>query len=165
MLLLFAGCAENPSQGKPDESKVDGELEELLSLSETDGFVINMEVEQRNRLLGLPAEVDAEGDIARFEGLDQSTLEKLLRHSWADPRDRQNNAPSIAEFYRFMRRWPEVKAQGYAVSSLREDYRVTLEGIYVQPDDVSPELKKEFLEFAEGADELVVRHGLSAWWD
>jgi hypothetical protein len=124
-----------------------------------------MDVVERDRLLGLPEGADASGDITRFDEVDCATLEKLLRERWADPRDRQNLAPSIAEIFRFMKRWPEVRAYGYAVSSQRDDYRVSLEGIFVTPGDVSDQLRSEFVEFAKDADELTTDDGLVAWWD
>ncbi|MBN1910697.1 MAG: hypothetical protein JW818_13205 [Pirellulales bacterium] len=169
-VFLCAGCGDGrlPKQAAsvgPVDFTLEPELRTLLALPEDGEMEFNMNVIERDSLLGLPDGADASGDITRFDKVDVETVEKLIRGRWADPRDRQNESPSIAEIFRFMKRWPQVKTCGYAVSSKRDDYRVSLEGISVEPDEVSPELKTEFIEFANGADELETDRRLYAWWD
>ncbi len=168
--LVCVGCgdrqpAERVATPRPFDVTPDADLQSLLALPVDADFEFNMNVAERDRLLGLPDGADASGDITRFDEVDAATLEKLLRGRWADPRDRQNAAPSIAEVFRFMKRWPQVRACGYAVSSKRDDYRVSLEGVFVESGGVSRELRSEFLKLAEDADELTTDRGLSAWWD
>lgn len=106
----------------------------------------------------------AAGGIIRFEDLDAANLEQLLGEKFADPEGCQNSGPAASQSLAFMKKWPQVKAIGYAVSPERDDYRVTIEGL-VCKDNIPPELMEEFSRWRD-ADEYENRPDLlSAWWD
>ena len=95
------------------------------------------------------------GGIKRFDGLSIDDLQKLLALNFADPNDRQNNAPSIAKIAEFMKKYSCFTAHGYAVADWREDYRVTIEGVECTMAH-SVEEADAFAEMFHDADEFEV---------
>ena len=76
------------------------------------------------------------GGICHFDKLDFSTLGFLIKEHFVDPEENQNNSLTIEEFYEFMMEWDDkanIFAHGYVVSPLRKDYRISIEGIQVDP--------------------------------
>lgn len=106
-------------------------------------------------------------DIKYFKGLTHDTLAKLIELQFADPEDAQNAAPSIQEIYDFMKEHPSVTAHGYAVSIVRDDYRISIEGLEctLPEDEITKDLIRDFVEFCNGADELHTQPLLRSWWD
>lgn len=130
---------------------------------------LNRNHARRDEILGT-ALVRYAGGIKPFSGLDASGLERLIAEAFIDPAARQNHSPTAAEFLRFMRRWPQTTAHGYAVSRRREDYRVSIEGIECRlaavPACDADRLRAEFELFCRGADEYhATDDTLFAWWD
>jgi len=126
---------------------------------------MNKDFKRRDELLNLINEQYECGGIVSFDNLDVETFKKLLDEDFVDPNRRQNYSPTAYEFYEFMVKYPQLKAIGYAVSPKRSDYRISIEGL-ICSDDISDELKIEFKEFCEEADELMVKTTrLRAWWD
>jgi hypothetical protein len=109
-------------------------------------------------------------DIERFRHLDIKTLEQLLEEGFIEPEECQNFSPTTSQIYEFMKRYPGVRCHGYAVSGLRSDCRVTLEGVEFK-GKINESLKDEFLAFSEGCDELYCNDDedgtmtLYSWWD
>lgn len=103
------------------------------------------------------------GGVERFNSVDLTTLKILLKEGFADPEDAQNSAPTFNEIVEFLEKHPKFTAHGYAVSSSRSDYRVTLEGIS-GPDDLTHSELEGFVTFAHRADEFQI-HPPYAWWD
>ena len=135
--------------------------------SAKDTFEFNMNHKKRDKLLGLSViwGKDDSGGIIYVDSLPLPLLEQLFNERFIDPNDRQNFAPSAKEFLDFMRKHPAAVAHGYVVSPNREDYRVSIEGLFVRRKDVTPELRQEFKKFCKGADELNLNGNLSSWWD
>lgn len=108
---------------------------------------------------------DASGGIEPFEWVSVETLKELVAKNYADPHDAQNESPTLGKYIRFMERFPEVRAHGYAVSPEREDYRVTVEGLqYV--GEVGDELRREFSTLCGRADDFVCTdEELFCWYD
>ena len=71
----------------------------------------------------------------------------------------------MQQFIDFMKKQPDVTAHGYAVSPKRDDYRVTIEGLWVPEEFVTPAIKAAFVEFCKDADELESDGELNSWWD
>ena len=171
LVFLQVACSDRnistaaSSANGPQAFVLDAELTRILSLDPEAALALNNDVAERDRILGLPVAFDLKGDITRFDEVNVETLELLLRGGWADPRDTQNLAPSFGDFFKFMKKWPQVKAFGYAVSSKRSDYRVSLEGLFVEEVQLTSELKAELLELAQTADEVDTNAGFYAWWD
>jgi hypothetical protein len=129
---------------------------------------LNRNHQERDRLLfGRVVQWGEEGlgGIEHFRGVGVDTLLALVARNYADPADSQNESPTLGEFIRFMEKYPQVTAHGYAVSPQRADYRVTVEGLeYAGP--VGAELRREFEAMNAGADEYVCEGGqLFCWYD
>jgi hypothetical protein len=142
-----------------------------LTSGYTTTFTYNRDSQSRDRIL-FGIEIDWEqqpGGIKQFEGLALDQLEQLVEGGFVNLQDRHNFAPSIAAFREFARQWTRcglrIAFEGYAVHPLRDDYRVSIDGITFQEDD-SGEAIAAFREFARHADELTLESGyLRAWWD
>jgi hypothetical protein len=128
---------------------------------------LNSDYQRRDALLGLnvtwsPDNVD---DALAVESIPLAVLETLLAEQFIRPADRQNASPTAGQFLEFMRKHPVVVAHGYAISRDRPDYRVTIEGLYVPAEDVTPELRQAFSDLCHNADELMTEGDLYSWWD
>jgi hypothetical protein len=130
-------------------------------------FEFNHDAEQRDSIIFGDYKPEYYFSIARFEGLSFSALEKLVTLGFADPEDAQNDAPQIQEFLDFMRGHPTAMAHGYAVSPSRDDYRVSIEGLYIAPKDMTVDLLEDFVAFCRFADDFSASmpDGCYAWWD
>lgn len=105
------------------------------------------------------------GGVRHYENLDIGKLRWLKMNNFLHTQERQNEAPSIAEFMEFMEKYPQVKAHGYVVSIDRDDYRVSIEGLMMN-GIVRPELQKDFVKLCHGADEFRLEDcHLFSWWD
>ncbi len=129
---------------------------------------LNPDFAERDRLLfgrKINWAADDSGGIERFEWVSAETLKELVAKGYADPGDAQNSSPTLGEFIRFLERFPDVKAHGYAVSPEREDYRVTVEGLqYV--GEVGDDLRREFRKLNRHADDFVCTDDeLYCWYD
>lgn len=143
-------------------TELDSEMQKILAV--TGEFQMNKDHNKRNSIIGISSDENQLGGITRFEKLDINQLDQLIRLKFADPRDCQNNSPSIGDIYKLMKKWSSVKAFGYAVSHEREDYRVSLEGFFCE-GAISQELRNDFILISKGADELETQRTLYAWWD
>lgn len=165
-IVIFCGCTSNKSKDAIiHEYKPSNEA--LKALAEVQKFSYNKDYVSRDKILKLNVDwqKDKTGGIKEFEEIDVKTFETLLVQKYIDPSDSQNESPTAKEFFQFMCKYPSIKAYGYAVSPKRNDYRVTIEGIYVLNKDITPNLKKDFMEFCKSADEISTDEGLSSWWD
>lgn len=124
-----------------------------------------MAAAERDSILGISNASYDFGGIERFSGLDVGRLDALLAAGHADPYERHNEAPSIAEFREFLAAHPRFTAHGYAVGPQRDDYRLSIEGVELRRNATSSELSA-FKKVFSGADELVMREGkLFCWYD
>lgn len=111
------------------------------------------------------------GGMARFEELDVVTLKKLIELDYADPQDKQNEAPTIAAFVELLERHAtedsDLTAHGYVIHKERDDYRVSIEGI--EGTTRFSEGLLDILKVCVSADEFEVQSDLvfnvRAWWD
>jgi len=102
---------------------------------------------------------------AAFKGLTLEKLKELRDKHFLDPSNRQNNAPTIAQFIEFMEEHSDMKAHGYAISPGRNDYRVSLEGLEFN-GECSTELQLAFVERFRQADALEFTDSrLYCWYD
>jgi hypothetical protein len=130
---------------------------------------MNRDVARRDALLGIAGQ-RASGGIVRYEDLDVKRLGALIDEGFADRDETQNGSPTIAEFYAFLREYPEGRVYGYAVSPERPDYRVSVEGVTVDLSEVIPSrrdgLRDAFARLSESADEVDTEGDfLRCWWD
>lgn len=140
-------------------------MEGFPTMRELGCFGLNGDWQRRDTLIFGNAQdwSKAMGGITRFD-LDVANLERLVAEKFVNPAEGQNFGPEVSQFLTFMKKWPQVKAVGYAVSPERDDYRVSIDGL-VCKDNITPELMEEF-NFWRDADEYENRPDLlSAWWD
>lgn len=91
---------------------------------------LNTDIAGRDKIIFGEYDPDAyAGGIRNFEGMQLDTLKKLIEKNFIRAAERQNEAPTTAQILAFMERYPEYTAHGYAVTSKRFDYRVTIEGV------------------------------------
>lgn len=130
-------------------------------------FSYNTDYLRRNEILDLEPEwgKDEWDDTVHLEAIELEQLEKLVAEKFIDPEGRQNLSPSTQEFLEFMRKYPAVVAQGYALAIKRLDYRVTLVGLFVDRKSVTPQLQWDFEQLCSEADELDTQADLYSWWD
>ena len=129
-------------------------------------FVPNLDYKLRDEILKIDFDWETEPhNVIHFNHIDVVKIEILFLNRYLNPASAQNESPFAREFFEFMCQYPQTLAHGYAVSPLRKDYRITLEGIYVPEEKVNENLKRDFLKFCQKADELAMEGSLYAWWD
>ena len=123
---------------------------------------LNKDYKLRNKILGLPEDFD---DICQFKGINPETLQELLDLKFADPSDNYNDCPTFGEFLDFMKAYPGYTAHGYATSHLRDDYRVTIEGLMKDGESTKEEIIDFVREF-KFADEFEIEDDyVYCWYD
>src|SRR5574340_423244 len=85
---------------------------------------LNKDQQTRDIILGIEHQ-KAFGGVTHFVGLSLEKLEELIKGNFLRLDEKQNSAPTIQQFYEFMKRYPQIKAHGYAVDKQRGDYRVS----------------------------------------
>jgi len=137
-------------------------------------FTMNKNCERRDEVLWGRSGDYALGGVERFDFLDWKTAQQLIDEGFANPEDAQNCAPTFKEFVDWAKRVEEkyganVVLYGYAVSPSRSDYRVTIEGCYIEEMvDVEDrdELLLECVMRFRFADEFHIdRYRFSCWYD
>ncbi len=130
---------------------------------------MNFDSEARDRILfANPANADWGRSDLKYVTLSLENVQDLWDNNFIDPDECQNDSPTTRKFYNFMKKFPgKVFAHGYATSLERgkEDYRVTIEGLLVNQEDVTEEIKKSFKRLCSKADELELDTRLYSWWD
>ena len=90
----------------------------------------NMDIKTRDTIIFGSYNPDAyRGGVMDFEGMEVSTLKKLVDMRYADPEEAQNDSPTIEEFIRWMETYDGYVVNGYVVTDKRSDYRVSIESI------------------------------------
>jgi hypothetical protein len=157
--LALAGCWFSPRQYSPSPAAV-------KALNDYGDFSYNKDFTRRDTLLKIKADwKNTAGGLVAFEGIDVATLDILIAEKYAHPLDQQNDAPTLKEIFLFMAKYPQVLASGYAVSPLRDDYRITVDSLYVARAKVTPTLRQAFMELAKNAAESGFSEDLYCWWD
>jgi len=107
---------------------------------------------------------DGKYGVRHFANLDANTLEKMIELGFADPEEKQNEAPTIGEFLEWMKVNPSYKAHGYVVCVERNDYRLSVEGVDGCGKDWE-EVRRFQLMFQD-ADEFDIEENYQrAWYD
>jgi hypothetical protein len=131
------------------------------------GPALNSDGRLRDAILKV-VDLDYDDGVAYLGDLDLATLETLVAERFL-PEFNGLRGPSTSRVLRFMRRWPAVRAYGYAVHPSRADHRVTLEGLECDLDQIAPRDRASFCaEFAaafDAADHVVTGNArTSAFW-
>jgi hypothetical protein len=118
------------------------------------GKALNQDDARRAELLGVDTKDESLG-IKRYDDLDLPRLQKLLTERFADPNTTQNDSPSIGQFFELLSSHPELKLAGYSVPISRHDYRISVDSVYVNIDEVPVDRREEveaiFEELAQTA--------------
>lgn len=111
------------------------------------------------------------GGIVRFYGIDAKTLKRLVDLKYADPTDKQNDAPTLGEFLAASEEDPLILYSGYAVSGDRDDCRVTIDACQIRENVVKakyPEwLRSRDEENYVGDPQMIDKENarVELWWD
>lgn len=104
------------------------------------------------------------GGVRHFSQMDADTLQWMVDNKFADPQDKQNDAPTLGRFLTFLKQHPNFRAIGYVVDKSRGDYRLTVEG--AEGWGLSEQDIWDFTDLAYDADEFVVGADYArAWYD
>jgi hypothetical protein len=125
-------------------------------------FEYNMNEDERNEMLGIKKE-NFGGGCARFDNVDYKTLKDLVDLNYADLEDAQNSAPTLGEFLKFIETHSNFTVHGYAISSDRDDYRISIEG--VDGDHCSKQDQEDFTNFCTIPDEFARGIHCHCWYD
>lgn len=119
--------------------------------------------QERYNLLGVSA-ANGFGGCTNFKFINVQTLKELVKKGYLDPEDKQNDAPTVGEFIKFMEKYPEFEAHGYIIDNKREDRRISIEGVSGCPQ--SEEAKEAFEEMFLNADEFNIEDDeYYCWYD
>lgn len=129
-------------------------------------FNLNKDIKTRDEIIF--DEYDPQkyvGGIRHYKELTYEQLEELDDKCFLDPEECQNYSPSIAEFMDFMKDHREFTAHGYVVSDTRDDYRVSIEGLF-KFGNITYEETIEFVDMFRCADEFTcTKEELYCWYD
>lgn len=104
------------------------------------------------------------GGVRRFECLSAKGMEQLIALGYADPDERQNDAPSIQQIFEFCKKHPEFTMHGYAVECKRPDCRISIEGVEGMSSLYSQDAERDFLKLFKDADELIFDEDQAYCW-
>jgi hypothetical protein len=90
------------------------------------------------------------GGVRAFRGMPPAVLQLLIEGGFIELEGRQNEAPTVAEFAEFGRRYPFVRYHGYATNPDRLDHRVSIEGLEADAPELTSLSYEEWVSF-EGA--------------
>lgn len=91
-------------------------------------------------------------NYADFTGMDAKTARKLIDLGYADPNDRQNEAPTLGEFVSFCEKYPEFRMNGYTIGGDRDDARISIPE--ARGTAMSDGAVQDFISLFRGADEF-----------
>ncbi len=104
-------------------------------------------------------------DIKHFEDLSYEKLKELVDGDMADPKEQQNDCPSIGEILGFLKENPRFTVHGYVVTPRRSDVRVSVEGVELRGIATADEIVN-FTKMFRKADEFSIdSHYVRCWYD
>ena len=100
----------------------------------------------------------------------REVIQELLENDFIDPKECQNDSPSVQEFFDFTEGFDDVEFECYEISPDRDDYRVTIEGIDISIPDNDHDGLSNVVDYLRYADEFDMTHTgskyfIHAWWD
>lgn len=106
------------------------------------------------------------GGTCHFDDMTVAKAEELMRLGYMDPEETQNDSPTVQQFVDFIKGYgnPDSwRLHGYAVSPLREDVRVSVEGIE-SVERIDTDALLEFAIANRYAAELLCSDGMAYCW-
>ena len=133
-------------------------------------FDYNRNEQERDQIIGQAFCNPPGKSIRRFSELSLGKLQELVEKGFADPKEQQNNSPTIEYLLELgelaQSEGCKVTFDGYSVPLEREDYRVSVDAINIYSQSIGESLGQKFTELKETADEFTFTADLlSAWWD
>jgi hypothetical protein len=133
------------------------------------GAALNGDSGRRDEILGTFTRADVK-QVTPFRHLDLGRFEQLVAERFIPLDSTLGARITPRRVIEFIRRWPEVRAQGYSVHRDRPDYRVTITMLECDLDTVPLDdrdsLVEEFVAEFEGEGELMCSEEcLMVWWD
>jgi len=105
------------------------------------------------------------GGIQSYQGLTLEVLTQLVEEGFVDLDERQNDSPSVGEYFEFLQTHPTFTVHGYVVADFRADYRISIEGLECKEGEYDSEDLVDFMRFERLADEFRSHGDLRSWWD
>ncbi|MFL5730721.1 MAG: hypothetical protein ACJ75J_14635 [Cytophagaceae bacterium] len=163
--LVLHSCSTEGIES-PAEYKVSDKTKKILTTNKPLS-AYNHEYKTRDAILGISSDWDAIAtDTSRnFDSLTVQKLDELIAGKFIDPDKSYHGAPTPREFLDFMITHPALTLHGYAGNPTRQDYRISLRGLYVNSTLTNPMMKKDFQQFCEEADSLYTENVLYSRWD
>ena len=129
-------------------------------------FGLNPNVEVRDKIIFGEHNPDAyAGGCRFFDGLTLEALDALIRDNLIRLEERQNDGTSVRQMREFMNTFDGYKANGYAVTFDRNDYRVTLTGLDKPTQAATEGELAAFCELFQHADLFQTRGEMHCWFD
>lgn len=134
---------------------------------------IKMKSDYRQRdliLKGFFTDKEYVGGMKRFTKLPLELLELLVLEDHTPHDERHNNAPTLRDLITFSKQIKdkgyEVSFGGYAISPERDDYRTSVDTIYIKYyfDNNNHLNNKIITKFFENADEKDMSEGSMRFW-
>jgi hypothetical protein len=103
-------------------------------------------------------------DIFCFDGMTYNDALTAVKAGWLNPKEAQNESPTVKVIMDFLKACPAFVAQGYVVAPIREDTRISFEGVIAKTPP-SPKEIKAYIEMFRQADEFDMAPDYRAWYD
>jgi hypothetical protein len=104
------------------------------------------------------------GGCRHFSKIPRDLLKLLVELDFADPQEQHNEAPTIGEFLEF--EYDGIVFDGYVVAIRRDDYRVSIDGVYIPHTGKLDEKTIELIQGFHHADDFKIDgEEIYAWWD
>ena len=131
---------------------------------------MNKDYAERDKIIFGKYEPDSYfGGCRRFT-CSKEIMQELIEKNFIELYECQNYSPSTKEFMEYIENIDDVRLNCYAISPLRNDYRITIEGLDVEVADDNYDMISYLVETFHYADEFSFEHNgdsyfLHAWWD
>ena len=134
---------------------------------------MNKDIERRDKILFGRYDPDKYFGGVRYFRARVDVIKELLEKDFANPHERDDDAPSIKEFVEIAETCDkaDVVFEGYAVESNRDDYRITIDGVNVTIPDTEYRKITYMVVTCRDADEFIFVHQnngtyfMRAWWE
>lgn len=104
-------------------------------------------------------------DIFHYTHLSAENAETAIKNKWMDPKERQNESPTIARLVKFVKENPRFVLHGYVIVAERADARISVEGVIALDGAIPEKQYKAYVALCHRADEFDAESPMRAWWD
>jgi len=127
---------------------------------------MNTDSERRDQIIFSGSRPRGKYDILHFRGLRLVELVELVELDFIELDEQQNDAPTVGEIFKFMKKYPSVTTHGYVVTKERPDYRTSLEGVGCVDLETldNPQFRTDFTNLFRHADEFDLTSANAYCW-